>query len=159
MFPSTYLYDTNLLILVDDDDEIQSSDLTEDCTAEYSSIVKNSDLKKSHFFMEKLFNALIGCHKEFLSNHDKKCLNAIKLSISHCEESSIKMTLDKMGQNPQTKKIISSIQKMSRLLVSNLRSTQNQSDQSKNQSRHQSKNQSKHSAYKRYNKNKGVLRQ
>ena len=103
------------MILVDDDDEIQSSDLTEDCTAEYSTIVKNSDLKKSHFF-----NALIGCHKDFLSDHDIEdmtCLNAIKLSISHCEESSIKLTLDIMGQNPQTNKTISSIQKMSKLLV------------------------------------------
>ena len=109
------------MILVDDDDEIQSSDLTEDCTAEYSSIVKNSDLKKSHFFMEKLFNALAGCHKDFLSDHDKKCLHAVKLAISHCKESSIKLTLDIMGQNPKTNKTISSIQKMSRLLVSNLR--------------------------------------
>ena len=111
------------MILVDDDDEIQSSDLTEDCTAKYSSIVKNSDLKKSHFFMEKLFNALTGCHKDFLSDHDKKCLNSVKLAISHCEESSIQLTLDIMGQNPQTNKTISSIQKMSKLLVSNLRQT------------------------------------
>ena len=112
------------MILVDDDDEIQSSDLTEDCTAKYFSIVKNSDLKKSHFFMEKLFNALTGCHKDFLSDHDiedMKCLNAIKAAISYCEESSIKLTLDIMGQNPKTNKTISSIQKMSRLLVSNLR--------------------------------------
>lgn len=131
------------MILVDDHDEIQSSDLTEDCTAKYSSIideiVENSDLKKSYFFMEKLFNSLTACHKEFLSNHDKKCPNAIKLSISHCEGSSIKLTLDIMGQNPQTNKTISSIQKMSRLLVSNLRPTQNQSDESENQSKNQSK--------------------
>ena len=109
------------MILVDDDDEIQSSDLTEDCTAKYSSIVENSDLKESDFFMEKLFNALSGCHKDFLSDHDKKCLNAVKLAISHCEESSIQLTLDIMGQNPKTNKTISFIQKMSRLLVSNLR--------------------------------------
>ena len=113
------IYDTNLLILVDDDDEIQSSD----CTAKFSSIVKKFRFKKSQFFMEKLFNSLTGCHKDFLSNHDKKCLNAIKLSISHCEESSIQLTVDIMGQNPQTKKTISSIKKMSRLLVSNLRRT------------------------------------
>ena len=129
------------MILVDDDDEIQSSDLREDCTAEYSSIVKNSDLKKSHFFMENLFNALKGCHKEFLSKHDIDdidCFDALELSIPYCEESSIKLTLDIMGQNPQTNKTISSIKKMSRLLVSNLRSTQNQSDEFKNQSKNQS---------------------
>ena len=114
------------MILVDDDDEIQSSDLTEHCMAKYSSIVRNLDLKKRHFFMEKLFNALTGCHKDFLSDHDiedMKCLNAIKAAISYCEESSIKLTLDIMGKNPKTNKTISSLQKISKLLVSNLRRT------------------------------------
>ena len=112
-----------MILVDDDDDEIQSSDLTEDCTAKYSTIVKNSDLKESHFFMEKLFNALTGCHKDFLSDDDieDKCLNAIKAAISYCEESSIKLTLDIMGQNPKTNKTISSLKKISRLLVSNLR--------------------------------------
>ena len=85
---------------------------------------------------------LTGCHKDFLSDHDiedMNCLNAVKAAISYCEESSIQLTLDIMGQNPKTNKTISSIQKMSRLLVSNLRPTQNQSDESENQSKNQSK--------------------
>ena len=110
-----------------DDDETQSSESTEDCIAKYSTIidkiVNNTDLKKSHL---ELFKAWTGCHKEFLSKHDKDCFDALESSIPHCEKSAIQMTSDIMGEHPQTNHTISSIQKMSRSLVSNLIPTQKQ---------------------------------
>ena len=103
------------------DDETQSSESIEDCIAKYSAIidkiVNNTDLKKSHL---ELFKAWTGCHKEFLSKHDRECFDALELSIPHCEKSAIQMTFDIMGKHPQTNHTISSIQKMSRSLVSNL---------------------------------------
>ena len=110
-----------------DDYETQSSESTEDCIAKYSviidKIVNNTDLKKSHI---ELFKAWTGCHKEFLSKHDKDCFDALESSIPHCEKSAIQMTSDIMGQHPQTNHTISSIRKMSRSLVSNLIPTQKQ---------------------------------
>jgi hypothetical protein len=110
-----------------DDDETQSIESTEDCIAKYSviidKIVNNTDLKKSHL---ELFKAWTGCHKEFLSKHDKDCFGALELSIPHCEKSAIQMTSDIMGEHPQTNHTISSIRKMSRSLVSNLIPTQKQ---------------------------------
>ena len=113
------------------DEVMQSNESTEDCIAKYSDIidnhVNNTDLKKSHL---ELFKAWTGCHKEFLSKHDRDCFDALELSIPHCEKSAIQMTLNIMGQHPQTNHTISSIQKMSRSLVSNLIPIQKQSKRS-----------------------------
>ena len=108
-------------------DETQSSESTEDCIAKYSAIidkiVNDTDLKKSRL---ELFKAWTGCHKEFLSKHDRDCFDALELSIPYCEKSAIQMTSDIMGEHPQTNHTISSIRKMSRSLVSNLIPSQKQ---------------------------------
>ena len=123
--PSFTEYGMNYTFM--DDDETHSSESTEDCITKYSTIidkiVNNTDLKKSHI---ELFKAWTGCHKEFLSKHDKDCFDALESSIPHCEKSAIQMTSDIMGEHPQTNHTISSIRKMSRSLVSNLIPTQKQ---------------------------------